>query len=109
MRKNVYTYVKSKKTNEGFWYLSGCVFGTIVAPQVSRQIAAFQPPASGGQTRADKEDADIHCILVHLSYNKASFQNFNLEKWAQTLGGLNFSRAFRSEDKQWFWDLRPSI
>ena len=40
--------------------------------------------------------------------NTASFQKFNLEKWAQPLGDLNFQRASRSDNKQWFWDLRPS-
>ena len=38
----------------------------------------------------------------------AIFQEFDLDKWAQLLGDLNFQRAFRVGHKQWFWDLRPS-
>ena len=37
------------------------------------------------------------------------FQKLNLEKWDQPLGYLNFQRACRRENQQWFWDLRPSI
>ena len=37
------------------------------------------------------------------------FSKLNLEKWARTLGDLNFQREFWSEHKQWIWDLRPSI
>ena len=37
-----------------------------------------------------------------------SFQKCHLEEWAQTLGGLNVQRACLGQDKQWFWDLRPS-
>ena len=38
----------------------------------------------------------------------ASLQKLNLERWAQPLGDLNFhQRALRSENKQWFRDLRP--
>ena len=37
------------------------------------------------------------------------FNVTNLKKWAQPLGDLNFQRAFRSDNKQRFWDLGPSI
>ena len=30
-------------------------------------------------------------------------------KIGPALGDLNFQRAFCSENKQWFWDSRPSI
>ena len=35
----------------------------------------------------------------------ASFQEFNLEELAQTMGDLNFQRTFGSEDKQWLWEF----
>ena len=41
--------------------------------------------------------------------SRASFQKFNLWKWGQPLGDLNFQRASWSEHKRWFWALRPSI
>ena len=41
--------------------------------------------------------------------HSANLRKFNLGKWAQTLGDLNFQRAFLIENRQWFWDLRPSI
>ena len=37
------------------------------------------------------------------------FQKFNVDKRDQPLGDSNFQVAFRSEHKQWFWDLRPSV
>ena len=42
------------------------------------------------------------------SGKRASFQKFNMVKRARPLGDLNFQRACWSENKQWFWDLRPS-
>ena len=41
------------------------------------------------------------------SQSTASFQKFNLDKWAEPLEDLNFQMAFRSEHKKWFWDVRP--
>ena len=38
----------------------------------------------------------------------ASFQKFNLEKWAQALGDLNSQMALRSENEKWIWCLKPS-
>jgi hypothetical protein len=37
----------------------------------------------------------------------ASFQNFDLEKWAQPLGDLNLARACEIESKDWLCDSRP--
>ena len=46
-------------------------------------------------------------VQVFIS-DTASFQKFTLEKWAQPLGNLKFHRACWFENKQWFWDFRPS-
>ena len=54
-------------------------------------------------------DLSLLATLSASDFCLASFQKFNLEKWAQPLGDLNNQRALWSEYKQWFWDLRPSI
>ena len=62
----------------------------------------------GLQLRAQIRSRIFRAIFWPLD-TTASFQKFNLETWARTLGDLNFQSAFRSERKQWFWDSRPSI
>ena len=47
--------------------------------------------------------------MTRCATDTASFQKFNMDKWAQPLGDLNFQRASWIEHKQWFWDLRPLI
>ena len=51
----------------------------------------------------------MYNIKLHLNAPRGQRARFNLERLAQPLGDLNFRRAFRSEDKQWFWDLRPPV
>ena len=58
-------------------------------------------PEWTSSTRTDVGGAQVR------AYGQLS--KLNLEKWAQPIGGLNLQRAFRSEIKQWLWDLRPSI
>ena len=71
-----------------------------------RQAAGVHPAwhGRGGEplTRGAPRD-----LRASLGRRTTSSQRFNLEKWAQPLGDLNFQRAFWSEHEQWFLDLRP--
>ena len=49
-----------------------------------------------------------YAALICLIARSVSLQKLSQEMWPQPLGDLNFERAGWSENKQWFWDLRPS-
>ena len=51
--------------------------------------------------------SSLHRLVGALN-RTASFQKFNLEEMIPDPGRLNLLRAFLGQDKQWFWDSRPS-
>ena len=50
---------------------------------------------------------DLHLSPMMCTAPTVGFQKFMFYLFFQTLGDLNIQRTFRSEHKQWFWDLRP--
>ena len=80
----------SKRTDES------AVEKTMVVPRTSVERFACHTEARGGS-----------CSAVVQS--TARFQKFDVDKWARTLGDLNFQRASGSEHKQLLGSSRPSI